>query len=108
MEKILRIAQQNPYGFTYNIKTETFVKYGYVVAYLETQNSFDEIGLEKVLKHAQDHDGIIGGWLNEENDKYYFDSCKMFSNFNRAMKFAKDNKQIAFFDLTNLEEIKVK
>lgn len=108
MEKIIKIAQQNPYGFTYNIKDESFIKYGYVVAYFETQDCFDEIGLEKVLKHAHEHDGIIGGWFNDENDKYYYDSCKLFSNKNEAMQFAKDNKQIAFFDLTNLEEIKVK
>ena len=105
ISEILKIANQNPYGFTFNLKTKRFVKFGYSVAYKETQNSFGVEGLEKALKHALENDGIIGGWLNSENEKFYFDSIKIFKSKTDALEFARKNKQIAIFDLTNLIEI---
>ncbi len=107
VEKIEAIAKQNPFGFTYSLKTGRFVKFGFSVAYQATQNHFSRSGLEKVLEHAQEHSQVIGGWLNTENNLYYFDSVKIFKDLNEAMNFAKLNQQIAIFDLTNLIEIKV-
>ena len=107
LHTLLTIAKENPYGFTYNIRTNSFVKYGIVVAYKETQNSFGLEGLQKVVEHATQHNGIVGGWLNSENNQYYFDSCKVFKNREAAIEFGRENEQIAIFDLTNLEEIKL-
>lgn len=105
--QIKQIAAQNPYGFTFSCKTKTLVKYGIVVSYQETQNCFGDEGLKKVIEHAMNHDNIIGGWLNSENGHFYFDSCKLFTDLNEAIEFGKANKQIAIFDLTNLNEIKL-
>lgn len=104
---IEKIAKQNPEGFTVKIPSLESVNKGIVVAYLETQNSFDEQGLEKVLRHASENDKVIGGWLNEENSKYYYDSCKVFEDRKEAIEFGKLNQQIAIFDITNLELIKL-
>ena len=104
---IKEIAKQNPDCFTVELTTLKRVNQGIVVAYLETQNSFDDEGLEKVLQHAMTNDKVVGGWLNEENVKYYFDSCKVFSDRNKAIEFGKQNQQIAIFDITNLELIKL-
>uniref|UniRef100_UPI0032167C8C hypothetical protein n=1 Tax=uncultured Draconibacterium sp. TaxID=1573823 RepID=UPI0032167C8C len=105
VNEIFKIAQANPYGFTYNLKTKRAVKYGYCVAYKETQNCFGKAGLLKALEHSLQHEQIIGGWLNSENNFYYFDSVKIFKSKNEALKFARENEQIAIFDLTNLIEI---
>jgi hypothetical protein len=107
VEKIESIVKQNPFGFTYSLKTGRFVKFGYSVAYEATQNSFERPGLEKVLEHALKHSQVIGGWLNTENNLYYYDSVKIFKRLNEAMKFARENHQVAIFDLTNLIEIRV-
>ena len=104
---IKEIAKQNPEGFTVELTTLKRVNQGIVVAYLETQNSFDDEGLENVLQHTMTNDKVVGGWLNEENGKYYFDSCKVFSDRNKAIEFGKQNQQIAIFDITNLELIKL-
>jgi len=104
-EIILKLAVENPYGFTFNIRTKKMVKYGIAVAYSDTQNCFGIKGLEKVIDHAQSHNGIVGGWLNTENLNYYFDSIKVFKDKNEAISFGRENKQIAIFDITNLEEI---
>jgi len=51
--------------------------------------------------HWSCYDKVIGGWLNSDNGKYYFDFEYM------ANKIAKEQNQIAFFDLSTSKEIKV-
>jgi fructokinase len=66
-EAIKKIAKENPEGFTVKIPDLEWVISGYVVAYCETQNCFGDEGLKKVIRHAEKHAKIAGGWLNEEN-----------------------------------------
>ncbi len=107
--EILKVAEANQEGFTIEVETLKHVTSGIVVAYLETQDSFDSEGLKRCIKHAQQHDGYIGGWLNEDNGKYYFDSVRIFPNsqLKEAIEFGRKNKQISIFDLTNLREIRL-
>ena len=107
MQAIKEIAKSNPDGFTVELTTLKKVTKGITVAYLETQDSFDDEGLKKVLLHAKQHDKVVGGWLNEENGKFYFDSIKVFTDLQKAIEFGRENKQIAIFDLTNLRLIKL-
>lgn len=105
--KIEKIAKSNPEGFTINLKTFEDVTSGYIVAYNETQNSFGKAGLKKVINHAKNHDNVVGGWLDTETNLYYFDSCKVFSDRNKAIEFGKQNKQIAIFNIDKLETIRL-
>ena len=108
LDRVWEYSQNNPYGFTLNVETMAPVKFGICVAHLETQNSFGKDGLKRALEHALNHHKIIGGWLSE-NGFYYFDSVKIFKNseLKSAIEFARKNKQLAIFDLTNLREIKI-
>lgn len=110
IERVWEYSQNNPDGFTLNIKTLKEVKFGIVVAFKETQNSFGKHDLQTVINHALKNEKIIGGWLNNENGLFYFDSVKVFKNseLKEAMKFGIENKQIAIFDLTNLKVITLK
>lgn len=110
IDRVWEYSQNNPEGFTLNIETFKAVKFGIVVAYYETQNSFGKEALETVIIHALNHNKTLGGWLNDDNRFFYFDSVKIFKNseLNEAIKFAKQNEQLAIFDLTNLKEIKIK
>jgi hypothetical protein len=107
IERVLEYSEKNPNGFTLNIENFKQVKYGIVVAFKETQNSFGKQQLENVINHSLENGKKIGGWLNVENGLYYFDSVKVFKNseLKEAVKFAIENEQIAIFDLTNLKEI---
>lgn len=109
IERVWEHSQNNPHGFTLNIETFKAVKFGIVVAYYETQNSFGKEALKTVINHALNNNKMIGGWLNDENGFFYFDSVKIFKNseLEKAIEFAKQNKQLAIFDLTNLREIKI-
>lgn len=110
IDRVWEYSKNNPDGFTLNIETMKAVKFGIVVAYYETQNSFGKEALENVINHSLNHNKTIGGWLNYENEMYYFDSVKIFKNseLSEAIEFARSNKQLAIFDLTNLKEIKIK
>lgn len=106
-EAIEEIARQNPDGFTVDLTTLKKVTKGISVAYLETQDSFDEEGLKRVLSHAMAHDRKVGGWFNEENGMFYYDSIRIFTDLEKAKRFGRENNQIAIFNLTTLELIKL-
>lgn len=109
-DRVLEYSKNNPNGFTLNIENFKPVKFGVIVAFKETQNSFGESGLQNVIDHAVRTEKMVGGWLNVENGLYYFDSVKVFKNseLNEAIQFGIENEQIAIFDLTNLKEIRIK
>ena len=100
-EAIKKMAEENPLGFTVDL---TNLK-GISVAYLETQDSFGDEGLKRVLKHALDNEKTAGGWFNCENSQYYYDSIRIFTNLEAAKRFARKNRQLAIFDLSNLKLI---
>jgi len=106
-EAIKKIANQNPEGFTVQLPDLNWVISGYISAYKETQNCFGDEGLRKALEHALSHDNIVGGWKNEENKMFYFDSSKTFDSLEEATRFGKENEQIAIFDLNTFREIKL-
>lgn len=105
--EIKKIAEANKDGFTIEIETLKHVTTGIVVAYKETQNSYGDEGLKRCIEHALQHEKIVGGWFNYQNKRYYFDSCKTFTDEAEAIKFGRENGQIAIFDLDNLREIRL-
>jgi len=109
-ERVWEYSLNNPDGFTLNIETMKPIKYGISVAYLETQNNFGKESLKRVINHALKHNKTVGGWMDNESKLYYFDSVMIFKNneIDKAIEFAKQNDQLAIFDLTNLKEIRIK
>ncbi len=102
-------ALKNPHGFTLCLVTKKLIRFGVSVAYKDTQDSHTDEELSKAIEHAMQNEKKVGGWINEDNGKYYYDSVKVFKNFEmeKAKEFAKANEQIAIFDITNLKEIKL-
>ena len=107
---LLAIAQMNSEGFTVNAKTLQPVISGYAVAVEATQDSFGVDGLNKVIEYVNTHDNInaFGGWLNTDNNQFYFDATIVCKTKKEAEALARTNKQIAYFDLANLKEIRIK
>lgn len=98
LDTIFNIASKNPSGFTYSIVDNTFVENGFVVGYEATQNSFGLLGLFKSVEHAENHDQIVGGWENEDDGRYSFDSNKVFDDKKEAIEFGIQQKQEAIYD----------
>jgi len=102
-------SKNNPYGFTLDLETLKPVPYGFSVAFAETQDCHGIEGLEKAIKHAMENGRTVGGWLDEETGRYYFDSVRVFAEteFGEALAFARENRQLAFYNLTDEEEIRL-
>lgn len=97
--KIQRIAEKNPAGFTYKLKQEVLATKGYVVACAETQDCFGKSGLYQVIKICKRHvNCCIGGWRNEDGAMQY-DASVVYYNIEDAIKAAIENNQRAFFNL---------
>ncbi|MDY6444081.1 MAG: nucleoside hydrolase, partial [Bacteroidales bacterium] len=92
---IYAMGQMYPDGFTLDLDTMRQPTEGLMVSYKETQNSFDRKSLPAVIKHAHAHQNLVGGWYNEEDGHYYFDSTRMFpeDSLAAAVQFARDNGQ---------------
>ncbi len=100
-DAILKIAKKNPEGFTVRLPSLQKVTKHWVVAFKETQNSFDTRGLKKATDHALKNDHTIGGWHNELDGKFYFDSVRIFESEDAATKFGKSQGQLAIYEIHN-------
>jgi hypothetical protein len=103
INKINAIAAANPEGFTIAIPTCEFVQSGYVIAMFETQNSFGDEGLNKVIAKATVTTGIMGGW--NEDGLFYWDAVYIIHDRNEAIRIGRENQQIAIFHLDSKDLI---
>ena len=108
-EMIQAIAITMPEGFTVDAKTFAPITAGYAVAVADTQNSFGNYGAAKVAAYISKHSEVnaIGGWYNSENGQYYYDATIVVDDLQEAIRLGKANKQIAIFDLNNMQEIRL-
>ncbi len=110
VDKVWVFSQSRPEGFTLELSTWTEPKEGISVAYELTESSVDYSGLELVISHALAHKGYVGGWLNSADSLYYFDSIRIFpvDSLEAAIRFGMANDQIAIYNLSTGEEIRLK
>jgi uncharacterized membrane protein YsdA (DUF1294 family) len=106
-DKVWAFASSHPEGFTLDIRTMTEPKQGIAVSYAATQNSHTRSQLDAVIRHALQNDGYVGGWYNQKNGLYYFDSTRLFpeDSLHEAVQFGKDNKQTSVFILSTSSEV---
>lgn len=109
MKALVRIAAANTDGFTVNAITLESITKGYAVSLEATQNSFGTEGLARVIDYVTTHDdaNAYGGWLNSDNNQYYYDATVICTTREEAEALARQNHQIAYFDLENMEEIRL-
>ena len=108
-EMLQTLGATFPDGFTVDKNTFQPITKGFSVAVAETQNSFGNVGAARVAAYAKAHDEInaVGGWYNTENKQYYFDAVIIVNDLETAKRLGRENKQIAIFDLENLQEIRL-
>lgn len=116
LSSVAAIAAINPDGFTVNAATLQPVTSGYAVALKCTQNSFGAEGLAKVanvieeLQASGNQNGralAFGGWYDSESGLFYYDATVIYQDREKAIEAGRANEQIAIFDLSNLEEIRL-
>lgn len=106
-------------GATFNLVTGTSPTTGYAVSKQGHEDTIDLFGNNVtqtmlinsfVRKYVSEHgfelslvDYNLGGWIHDK--KLYLDISIVFDNETYAREYAKDNNQLAYFDLTNGKEI---
>lgn len=106
---LLSIAAINPEGFTISANTLQPMKKGFAVAMSETQNSFENAGLLRVINFVNNSKtaNAFGGWLDSKTGLFYFDAVTIVTDLEAAKRLGRANGQIAIFDLENLKEIRL-
>lgn len=108
-DKVWTFGQNHPDGFTLDIRTMTEPTEGIAVSYTATQGSHSRNQLVKVVNHALKHEGYVGGWYNNSDGLYYFDSTCLFSenSLAPAIKFGRENGQRSVFILSTSTDIPI-
>ena len=108
-DMVWAVCQTHPDAFTLDIRTMKVPTEGIAVSYAATQNSHSRDQLHKVVSHALQHDGYVGGWYNSEDGFYYFDSTKLFpeNDLKGAIQFGKDNGQSSVFILSTSTDLPI-
>lgn len=107
LAEIAIIAATHPEGFTYNIQEGMLQSTGYAVAVAETQDSHGADGFLYAVEYAIKNDiQCVGGWFDCRSGLFYFDATVIVNNKKEAL--AKENKQIAIFNLNSNREIRLK
>ena len=100
----LRDLSQRKERFTFDVRGNCLVYSGVVAPYRATLDSDHFTELPKVVDHALDHDGIIGGW-KDSNGTVYYDSCRVFTDVEHALHFARTERQRSVYNLNREEEV---
>lgn len=106
---------KNPDGFTVNL-TGKPVSSGFAVSpYKGREVILDQVDKTSLRSFLLDNIDLLkeegnnfGGWLNNEDGKFYLDISKVVDNIDDAIGYAAYNDQIAIFDLGNQSEITTK
>ena len=108
-DKVWSFSQSHPDGFTIDIRSMAEPTEGIAVGYAATQNSHSRDQLDKVVSHALQHEGYVGGYYNSENGLYFFDSTKLFpeNDLKGAIQFGKENGQHSVFILSTYTDIPI-
>jgi hypothetical protein len=97
IKRIKQIAKENPEGFTISLQTFEHIKSGWVVALKETQNSFGDEGLKKVIEVSLRTSYMMGGW--KEGKNFYWDSVLILEDKSEAIRLGIENEQIAIYQI---------
>ena len=106
LRRVAELIETRPDGFTISSDMTEEPVTGYAVAV--TQYCFDLEGLGRVLKTIGSNPAYhLGGWLDKETGKFYFDAVRVVETIEEAKQIGKENCQLAIFDLANMAEIRL-
>jgi len=93
--------------FTYDLRGECRVLSGCVAAYRSVEKDSSEVDLVKAIAQALERDGILGAWRDPATGEVKYDSCRVFTDQDQALRFAYEQEQKSVFNLNRMTEVKV-
>jgi len=106
-EKINQALETYKDGFTLDLKTGEFIENGFAVALTHNINLKDLETLYKTVVTNQHVLKCVGGWTDQKDHIHYLDFVLIVNNEQDALKLCEIFRQIAYFDLNNLKEVRV-
>jgi hypothetical protein len=106
MRTILELVERHE-RFTYDLRGECRVLSGCVAAYRSEENGSTVMDLTKAIAHALERDGILGAWRDPETGEVKYDSCRVFTDQEQALRFAYEQEQRSVFNLNRMIEVNV-
>ena len=108
-DKVWAFGLAHPDGFTLDIRTMTEPTEGIAVSYAATQNSHSREQLDNVVEHALRHEGYVGGWYDDRNGLYDFDSTRLFpeDRLEDALRFGRENGQHSVYILSTGTDVPI-
>ena len=107
MLQVKQIALENPDGFTLQLATMELVTKGIAVGHDATQNCYGNAGIYHCIQHALLNGGYIGGWIDPNTGWMQYDSLRLFSNLNKAVKWGRKQGQHSIYYIERGLEIKL-
>jgi hypothetical protein len=65
------------------------------------------VDLAKAMTHALERDGILGAWRDPATGQVKYDSCRVFTDQDQALRFASEQEQRSIFNLNRMVEVPV-
>ena len=113
INKIFEIAKKNQDGFTIDSNFKKVkVKKGYAVSLTNNTDINLWIAIKNILEIKETYfknrkDIYIGGWYDIDTELFYIDLSVIIKDKKTALKTARIFKQIAVFDFSVMDSIKV-
>jgi len=94
-------------GFTYSLK---WIANRYIVAltHNNANTSITKLNKQATALASVYHNVNIWGWIDNKTNELFIDISTSYASLSDAIKVAKDNNQIAIFDMAELKEIRLK
>lgn len=92
--------------FTFDMRGNCRVYTGIVVAYGNIVEHTAPASLPEVMSHALAHDGVVGCWFDGDGTAHY-ESCRLFTDLSRALKFAGEQGRQTVYNLNREEVLQV-
>ena len=114
LNQLVKYVAENG-GATVNPKNGNMPTDGYMCAIAQNERIIDGQLTENALTNyinqyasdLEENGAYLGIWYNTENNKTYLDTSYRFSDVDEALAFAKENEQLAIFDLETFNEIRL-
>ncbi len=90
--------------FTYDLRGRCQVYEGVVAAYRAPDGADHFTDVSAVIEHALAHEGIVGGWRDPAQGRCYYYSCRLFTDTEHALRFARAQGQRAVYNLNRDKE----
>ncbi len=104
LERLRGLAKRKD-RFCYDVRGNSHMYHDVVAAY--EMEGIDETDLERVVLHAMEHDSIVSGWRDPADGLMHYTSCRLFTDVQNAVKFARDQCRTSVYNWNRQTEIAV-